>query len=51
MVSGVPLLCVPLHADNGYISGLVHRLRVGKRVWKQDVGKPRFKAALDELLA
>lgn len=37
LVSSTPLLCVPLHADNGYISGIVVRLGTGLRVWRRDL--------------
>ena len=50
MLGGTPLLCVPLSSDNGYISGLVERLGVGKRLWKRELGKPAFVEALRALL-
>ncbi len=50
LIGGVPLLCVPLHADNGYISWLIERLGVGRRIWKHQLGKPAFVAAVRDLL-
>lgn len=50
MLGGTPLLCVPLSSDNGYISGLVERLGVGKRLWKRELGQPAFVEALETLL-
>lgn len=50
LIGGAPLVCVPLHADNGYISSLMERLGVATRVWKQHLATPRFAAALREVL-
>lgn len=50
LVSGTPLLCVPLHADNGYISGLVVRLGVGLRVWRRELTSSRLGDQLRRVL-
>lgn len=51
LIGGTPLICVPLHADNGYISALVERLGVGKRLWKTELGSARFGATIAEVAA
>lgn len=50
LISGTPLVCVPLHADNGFISWLVERLGVGRRVWKSQLGGRAFSDAIEEII-
>jgi UDP:flavonoid glycosyltransferase YjiC (YdhE family) len=50
LIGGTPVLSVPLHADNGFISWLVSRLKVGRRVWKGRLGERDFADTLESIL-
>lgn len=50
LMGGTPMLCVPLHADNGYISWIVERLGNGRRIWKRNLHSSKFYEAVKDLV-
>jgi UDP:flavonoid glycosyltransferase YjiC (YdhE family) len=51
LFAGIPMLCIPFFADQGYNSANVEHLRVGRRLWRRRVSARSVAAAVSDLLA